>query len=279
MKAMIVSTSAKPTPRMLREATEVSHRLGAQLVPRHGTNGYARTIARLLSDGEAEFAYIVGREKRSENNGLVHEMRRRGDSRRLFVHPRMWTLVKSQGFESTPLAKAICAPGEQPPRHVCDATAGLGGTALRIAEAFGPNCHVTAVEASAPLACLLEYGMQNLAEEQKAWSPAASRVRCVHADAAHYFERPVVGELGAPDVVFLNPCLQIKRVDPFDIFLQQLAELAPISEHCFHGALSTARRRVILRIPNGVDPLVAGYGRASTRAVKGAQSDYHVYDV
>ena len=263
---------------MLREATDVSQRLGAQLVPRHGTNGYARTIARLLSDQEAEFAYIVGREKRSEN-ALVHEMRRRGDSRRLFVHPRMWTLVKAQGFQSTPLANAICAPGEPPPRHVLDATAGLGGTALRIAEAFGPRCHVTAVEASAPLACLLSYGMQNLSEEEKPWSPAASRVRCVHADAAHFFNQPADSELGPPDVVYLNPCLQIQRIDPFDIFLQQLAELAPISEGCFNGALSTARRRVILRIPNGVDPLVAGYGVASTRTVKGTQSDYHVYDV
>lgn len=133
---------------------------------------------------------------------------------RLFTNPRMWSKVKtSTGFGAAPLARAICPEGEPPPLRVLDGTAGLGGTAIRLSETFGLSCEVTAVEASAPLACLLDYGLRRLAVQDRAWAAAAGRVRVEHADAAAHLANSF-GEnskLPRPCVVYLNPCMDLAR--------------------------------------------------------------------
>ena len=199
---------------------------------------------------------------------------------RLFTNPRMWSKVKtSTGFGAAPLARAISREDEPPPLRIVDGTAGLGGTAIRISETFGPSCEVTAVEASTPLAVLLEYGLQRLASQPTAWAAAAGRVRAVHADAAEYLER-LAGDQAArrPCVVYLNPCMDLARPSEEDRFLHKVARLSPISELCLATARRVATRRVVMRAPNGADPMAVGYGETPDRVVKGKQSSYFVYE-
>ena len=134
---------------------------------------------------------------------------------RLFTNPRMFSKVKGShtGFGGAPLARAIRPEGDPPPLRILDGTAGLGGTAIRLSETFGASCEVTAVEASAPLACLLDYGLRGLAVQKTAWAAAAGRIRVEHADVTDYLARNF-GEnptLPRPCVVYLNPCLDVKR--------------------------------------------------------------------
>lgn len=273
--ALVVTTARQPSAAMLDEARDVSARLGAPLVPRDD-----RSVASVLDASGGAFCYVVARETRADvRTPIRHELARRADGRRLFVNPRMWRLATASGFRATPLARALAPPGAPAPTHVIDATAGLGGTALRISEAFG--CAVTAVEVSAPLACLLDHGMRSLAQQPKPWAKAAQRVAVVHADAEDYLERVASAKQGPgrPCAVFVNPCLDVRRMDDEDAFLQQLARLAPISDSCLEHALAAATQRVVLRLPKAADTrsVIRAVGPPAD-CVKGRQSDYWVFE-
>ena len=223
-----------------------------------------------------KYIYLVAR---TTNNHFAarHEVGRRQDSCRLFAHPRNWPQSKGTGFENLPIARALRLPDEPPPSLVMDATAGLGGTALRISEAFG--CRVSAVEVSAPLALLVKYGMARMAAEEKSWSAAAARVSVIHADATDALKGIVEGREPRPCAIYLNPCMDLCKPAKADLFLHELARLQPVSELCLHMAVEAAERRVVLRVPHGVDPLVATHGLVPTRTVTTTQqSDYFVFD-
>ena len=159
-------------------------------------------------------------------------------------------------------------------RLIVDGTAGLGGTSLRLAHGF--NCDVTAVEASGPLACLLDYGLVRMAAEPKEWASAASRVTAVHADTAVYLGG--VAAADRPCVVYLNPCMELKKLDRVDAFLHEVARLQPISGSCLHAALAAATCRVVLRVPHGHDPAEAAHGTTPSRTIHGGQSDFLVFE-
>ena len=99
----------------------------------------------------------------------------------------------------------------------------------------------------------------------------------MHADAADFLRGH---DAPGPCVVYLNPCLDIRTTDSEDLFLHQLARLEPISTICLHAAIEAATRRVVLRVPHGVDPMAASHGLAPTRIVssKHAQSGFLVFD-
>ena len=272
--SLLVTTARHPSAAMLNEARYVSHRLAAPLLPRGDLS-----IAKLLDSVGVEHGYVVAR----ENGGTAvrHELVRRTSDRRLFVHPRQWRLAQAAGFREAPLARALWPVGDVcEPRHIIDATAGLGGTALRIAHTFG--CRVTAVEVSAPLACLLEHGMRSLASQAKPWAPAARRVDVVHDDAAAFLAAAAAaGEPSAlPDAVYLNPCMDVRRKDEEDAFLQEVARCSPISAECLESALTAATRRVVLRLPAAVsDPrTLLGSIAEPIDCVEGKQSTFWVFD-
>ena len=264
--ALVVTTARNPSDAMLRDAQMVSSRLGAPLVARSSTS-----LKRVLGDVGVEFAYVVAREP--GGTAVRHELCRRVDDRRLFAHPRQWRQAQASGFREAPLARALCPPGAAEPLHIIDATAGLGGTALRIAHTFG--CRVTAVEVSAPLACLLEYGMRSLAAQQaKPWAAAAQRVTVVHAEAGAYLAQ----QPSRACAVYLNPCMDVRRKDPEDEFLQQIARLTPISSSCLESALGAATQRVVMRTPRGSSPPLLS-GIEPTERLVGRQSDFLRYEL
>ena len=274
--ALCVTTAKKPSKAMVDEAIAVSIRLGAPYQPRG-----EGSIQRALHATNADFGYVVARERCG--TAARHELCRRSDGQRLFVNPRMWQPVTASGFGNAPLARALCPPGRRPPIHIVDATAGLGGTALRMAHTFG--CLVTAVEVSAPLACLLDFGMKSLAKQPKPWAEAARSISVVHADADSYLAHLATAQHAdgrssaspaQPCAVFLNPCMDIRRKGSEDVFLQQLARLTPISSSCLQSALAAATRRVVVRLPAGSDPH-ALLGAQPTDCVAGKQSNYWIF--
>ena len=265
---IIVSTSRRAGESMVREAQDVARQLDAPYVPRDAS------LTALMDGHSVDYIYLVAR---TTSHATRHEVGRRQDACRLFAHPRQWPMAKGNGFENLPIARALRLPDEPPPSLIMDATAGLGGTSLRISEAFG--CPVTAVEVSGPLALLLKYGMARMAREGKAWSAAASRVSAVHADATDALAAVIEGREPRPCAVYLNPCMDLRKPAKADLFLHELARLQPVSELCLHTAVAAAKRRVVLRVPHGVDPLVASHGLVPTRTITTLQqSDYLVFD-
>ena len=149
---------------------------------------------------------------------------------------------------------------------------------MRIARAF-PKCSITAVEASGPLALLVQHGMKRMSTDARDWAAAASRVSTIHGDAVDVLADAAKKESSRPCVVYLNPCLDLKKPDPADLFLHQLARMQPISALCLHTALDAAKRRVVLRMPRGVDQLDWCHGLLPVRTVRGrSQSDYLVFE-
>ena len=263
--ALFVTTARGPSESMLLDARVVSQRLEAPLMLRG--NG---SLRRLFDESGVEFAYVVAREP--GGTAVRHQICRRSDERKLFAHPRQWRRAQAAGLREAPLARALCPPGAAEPSHVIDATAGLGGTALRIAHTFG--CRVTAVEVSAPLACVLDYGMRSLAAQDKPWAPAAQRITVVHADADTFLaDRPT-----RACAVYLNPCMDVRHKDREDEFLQQVARLTPISSGCIQSALSAAKGRVVLRMPVGSEPPQL-LGVEPTECVRGGQSNYWRFEL
>lgn len=270
-KEVVVTTSKSPTPDVVAQAEEVCKTLGAPLEVRRKQS--MKAVAAKASSG---LVYLVRRVKRRDEAIEIRHEICDGDGNRLYANPRMWRLVKDPAQQ--PLIRAVAPADEDPPAWVIDATAGLGGTAMRIAHACGSACKVTAVEICAPLACQLHYGLHRMASQQEPWSDAASRVAVVNADAKDFLrglaERRQAG-CETADVVYLNPCMDVGRPSKEDLFLHRIANLMPISREAFEAAAACARRRVVLRSMRGAS-LPFGLSDASTVRVEGRQSDFLV---
>ncbi|CAE8711028.1 unnamed protein product [Polarella glacialis] len=226
---------------METQASSVALRLGAQVVFRG-----RQPLSQILASSEAGLGYVLRRVSlRNGSAELRHEICD-GEGGRLYTNPRMWPLIVDRFSE--PLVRAVRGPpGEPPLGTVVDAMAGLGGTALRLADTCGPACRLVAVEVSSPLACLMEHGMQRLAGHGEVWSEAASRVEVVQADAQDFLAAWAAGNgAGAelPDVVYLNPCLDVTRPSKEDLLLHKLACLKPVGREMFEAAVACAQRRV-----------------------------------
>merc|ERR1719265_2839598 len=132
-------TCKKPSPDVVKQAAEASEFLGAPFEERCGLS--MKALAAKASSG---LVYVVRRVQRRDG---VFEPRHEicdAQGNRVYANPRMWPLITDPAAQ--PLMRAIMPPGEAAPHWVIDATAGLGGTAMRIAHACGAPCRVTAVE-------------------------------------------------------------------------------------------------------------------------------------
>ncbi|CAK0829641.1 unnamed protein product, partial [Prorocentrum cordatum] len=270
---LVVTTARAPSPDIEAQAAEVSARLGARLVVRG-----RRPLLDVLAESRSGLAYLVGGANWKERAEVRHEICD-GRGGRVFVNPRMWRIIPD--VMRQPLIQAVAPAGEPPPGDVVDATAGLGGTSLRIAHACGARCRLTACEISAPLACLLDFGLRRLAAQGEEWSEPASRVRAVHADALELLSaRALAPPADRPDVVYLNPCMDLGSASAEDAFLHRVASLRPIAQDVFEAAVACARRRVVLRHQRGLPPPFGlRDGAPATRVVRGGQSDFLVLEV
>jgi SAM-dependent methyltransferase len=133
------------------------------------------------------------------------------------------------------LAAAALAPGDT----VLDATLGLGADALVAAAAVGPGGHVVGVEASRPLAALVEEGLRRHPSE------AAQRIAVVAADAAELLARLAPRSF---DVVVFDPMFRHPRghAPEFDL-VRRLADARPIAPDTLARARRIARRHVVVK--------------------------------
>lgn len=271
-RRLVVTTAKSPAPDLEAQAEDVSRRLGAPFVRRG-----KRSLRDICGESSSGMAYLIRRVQRKNQDVEIRHEICDGLGGRVYANPRMWSIVKD--VMGQPLMQAIAPRGQPLPESVIDATAGLGGTSLRIAHACGPSCHLTACEISAPLACLLDQGMRRLAAQGEAWSEAAARVEVVRADAGDLLRSRAAGR-GAdrPDVVYLNPCMDVSKPSQEDAFLHRIASLRPIARDVFEAAAACARRRVVLRHLRGLEPPF-GLAETAVARVSGGRSDFLVVEV
>lgn len=166
-----------------------------------------------------------------------------------------------------PLARAL----GRKVRTVVDATAGLGGDALRLA---GLGCTVIALERSPWIAALLDDTLQRLRAGTGPLAGMAGRITLIHTDARQYLARP--GD--RPDAVYLDPMFPVKRrksaaVRKELLWLRELAGDDLDAEALLTAALATARERVIVKRPDHAPPL----GPEPTVSYAGKLIRYDVY--
>eukprot|EP00747_Dinoflagellata_sp_TGD_P221781 gnl/TRDRNA2_/TRDRNA2_93564_c0_seq1.p2 gnl/TRDRNA2_/TRDRNA2_93564_c0~~gnl/TRDRNA2_/TRDRNA2_93564_c0_seq1.p2 ORF type:complete len:123 (+),score=15.98 gnl/TRDRNA2_/TRDRNA2_93564_c0_seq1:125-493(+) len=121
--------------------------------------------------------------------------------------------------------------------------------------------------------------MQRLAAQGRDWSKAASQIKVVAGDAAEILRQMAANGQECPDVVYLNPCMDLRHRSPEDAMLHRLASLEPISSEAFEVARECAKSRVVLRHPKAL-ALPFGLDEASPHVTRipGDKSDFIVYE-
>ncbi len=166
-----------------------------------------------------------------------------------------------------PLARAL----GRKVHTIVDATAGLGGDALRLA---GLGCTVIALERSPWIAALLDDTLERHRASTGALADMAGHITLIHADAREFLARP--GE--RPDAVYIDPMFPAKRrksaaVRKELVWLRELAGDDTDAEALLTAALAAARERVIVKRPGHAPPL----GPEPTVSYAGKLVRYDVY--
>lgn len=151
------------------------------------------------------------------------------------------------------LAKAIGRRRGQSLR-VVDATAGLGGDGLLLAQL---GCAVTLCERSPVAALLLADGLRRAGDDPRLKELIEARISLHIGDATAYLQTCATTD--AIDVVYLDPmfptrsgsALPRKEMQAF----HDLIGADPDAEELLACALSLARRRVVVKRPRHADPV------------------------
>ncbi len=165
-----------------------------------------------------------------------------------------------------PLARAL---GRRA-RTVVDATAGLGGDALRLA---GLGCTVIAVERSPWIAALLDDALERLRAGAGTLADLAGHVTLIHADAREF----LAGHGDRPDAVYLDPMFPPRRrqsaaVRKELLWLRELAGDDPDADALLTAALASARERVIVKRPHHAPPIGDVIGGTPGTRFRGSQT-------
>ncbi|RTZ71388.1 MAG: rRNA methyltransferase [Gammaproteobacteria bacterium] len=187
-----------------------------------------------------------------------------------FVGGAMRRRLRTMGKRS-PLGRAL-GFSRQPPEQVVDATAGLGQDGFVIA-ALG--CRITLVERQLPFFLLVENALQRAALDPSL-APIVQRITLVHADARRWLTDLPQEEL--PDVIHLDPMYPARKKSALSGKAMQLAQqLAGKDEdtgELLQVALTSARRRVVVKRPTRAAPIAA---RQPDFAITGKKTRYDIY--
>jgi hypothetical protein len=255
---MVVTTSARPTLEQEQRAQLVAQRLGAPYQPRD------RTVQRMRRELGLELAYIVRRD-REEVQDPDHQ---------LFLHPGMFYLKRKDGLEH-PLLRALSPDGSSPD-VVVDATLGMGGDAIHVANLLAPR-RLIGLEQSPALYSLLEAGLPRLAAQGRGWSRGAARIEARGGDARHLLAQM---EPDSAEAVYLDPMFETPlQSSPGFTLLRRLAVADPLDEALLAVACRVARARVVLKLPGQALPPVSLPGQPWNRRVRGRAVDYAVIEL
>ena len=222
-----VTTTSGADPALLERARAAAARHGVPCLERG-----RRSLPKLAAEAGVEALLVLGREA-----ALWLEGRERR------WHPGMGSLRARRllaGERGPPTADAfLAAAALRPGESVLDCTLGLGADALVAAAAVGEGGRVVGLEASAPLAALVEEGLQRLPH------PAARRIEVSRADHADFLA-------GCPersfDVVVFDPMFRHARAqDPSFDLVRRLCDPRPLAPEALARARRVARRCVVVK--------------------------------
>jgi tRNA A58 N-methylase Trm61 len=161
---MLVSTSLRPDPKLLKQAERMSARIGGRLVPREKRS--VGELRELIDDQTVLLATKDGLRLYSD------------DSQPLFFHPGMAAIrvQRLQGGDTDPL---VTTTAVEPGDTVLDCTAGLASDAIVLSCVAGETGRVTALESEPLIYCLLEDGLARYIAEQDEITEAMRRIRLI----------------------------------------------------------------------------------------------------
>ncbi|HZY05087.1 MAG TPA: class I SAM-dependent methyltransferase [Anaeromyxobacteraceae bacterium] len=222
-----VTTALRPDAALLGRARAAAARHGVPCLERGG-----RPLASLAAEAGGEALLLLGRGAALWIGG-----------RELRWNPGMGTLRARRLIEgergrptSDPfLAAADFWPGES----VLDCTLGIGADALVAAAAVGQGGRVLGLEASPPLAALVDEGLRLLTH------PAARRVEVRRAEHGTFLAACPERSF---DVVVFDPMYREARAQnpSFDL-VRRLGDPRPLSPEALARARRVARRRVLVK--------------------------------
>lgn len=180
-----------------------------------------------------------------------------------------------RGGRASPRGEAIaraCGLLRHGPRHIVDATAGLGRDAHILARV---GARVTLIERSAVLVMLLEDGLERAARQDRnlSW---LERMRLIAGDAAAWLRSAAAQE--RPEVVFLDPMYppRAKAAAPRKEMqvLQALLGGVDDSHRLLQAARETASDRVVVKRPRHAQTLAQ---QAPHYQIAGRSTRFDVY--
>lgn len=233
-RSLVVTTSGRPTPELVRQAQAWAERLGVPYVPRE--TGLARLVDAQGVDG----ALVITPER------PVYQEPASGV--RYFFHPGM---VKARLHNCTrghddPMLQAMAL---EPGQSVLDCTLGRASDAILAAWRVGPEGRVVGLEKSRLLAELTTDGLAHYEEPSPRLTQLLRRIEAHCAD--HQLVLPTL-DSDSFDVVYFDPI--------FDRPLLASAAMAPLRALADPGVLTpeairegrrVARRRVVVKQRKG----------------------------
>jgi 16S rRNA (guanine1516-N2)-methyltransferase len=176
------------------------------------------------------------------------------------------------GGRGQALPKAVGMKGGKTP-NVVDATAGLGRDAFLLASL---GADVTLIERSADMHELLADGLTKAREFGGDVAEAVSRMTLLYGDA-----RDLLPTL-SPEVVLVDPMHPPRKksalVKKEMRLIREIVGTDEDSTELMKVALATASRRVVLKWPQGADPMKEEVGHPSHQ-IGGSSTVYYVFMV
>ncbi|TLS53222.1 SAM-dependent methyltransferase [Paenibacillus antri] len=231
MRAVIVTTTYKPSADIEAKGRAAAQRLGGRYAPRGGAS-----VRKLQDRFPGASVVVLG------PNTLEWHPEQGGKP--FFFHPGM-SLVRAKRLAAGERDAMLDACRLEPGDAIVDCTAGLGSDAILFSYAGGPDSRVVAVESQLPLHYIVSQGLRSHETGWPAFDEAMRRVEPVHADHSAYLrslsDRSV-------DVVYFDPMFgDPVRTSAGIAPLRAFANDAPVTEEAIEEARRVARKTVVMK--------------------------------
>ncbi|WP_138751055.1 class I SAM-dependent methyltransferase [Paenibacillus sinopodophylli] len=228
---MIVTTTAKPSERVLAQAVRLSKELGASLKTRSNL-----TVAKLIGMTEDKRLLVV-----TDSEVRYYE----GQSESpLYFHPSMaFVRVKRlRRGETDPLIElSECESGSR----IIDCTAGLASDSLVFSYASGPTGRVTAIESEPVLYSLVREGLASYKTSLPDVDAAMRRIEMIGMNHLDYLrEMPD----NSADIVYFDPMFRMPLHESSSIApLRTIANMDALTIEVIDEAKRVATKTVVLK--------------------------------
>ncbi|GFR38292.1 hypothetical protein PRECH8_15880 [Insulibacter thermoxylanivorax] len=228
---MIVTTSFRPSPRLVEEAERWAEQLGLRLVKRGN-----RTISALQRRYKVRDVLVVTEE------GLRCY---REANPPLFFHPGSAFFRIKRMLATGEQEPLLTIPGVQPGDTIVDCTAGLCSDALTFSYAVGERGRVIAIEADPTVSLIVREGLRTYETELPEVNEAMRRIEVMQGD-----HRKILSGMPdrSADIVYFDPMFRSPIEESSGIApLRSFACEQPITAEAVAEARRVARRAVVMK--------------------------------